>query len=64
MNHLENIEIKIDVRKSKNNLNRQEEIKITPMLSDPPPSLLLISDREIRDLSRGLAARRLTTVIR
>ena len=37
-----NIEIKIDVRYSKNNLNRQEEIKMTLLLGEPPPSLLLI----------------------
>ena len=47
-----NKEIKIDMRNSKNNLSRQEEIKITAMLGDSSPSLLLISDRERQDLSR------------
>ena len=57
MNHLENIEIKIVVKYSKNNQNLQEEIKMTPMLNDPPPPLLIISDIDTRPLSRDAALR-------
>ena len=41
MNHLENIEIKIDVINFNNNLNQQEQIKM--ILKDPPLPLLLVS---------------------
>ena len=64
MNHLEKGEIKIDVINSKNNLNRQEEIKMTLMLGDSALSLLFMSDKESRDLSKGLAVGPLKSVTR
>ena len=44
---------------SKNNIYNQEEIKLTNILNDPLLFLLLISDRESRDISRGSAVNQL-----